>query len=299
MEDEIDALFKLPLGEFTPARNALAARLKKAGEQAEADAVKGFSKPSVAAWVVNQLYWQHRKPFARLIEAGDRFRQAQSKHRHNSPELREHLEDRRNAQAALVQIANDVLQHAGYSGAQNMLRRVTTTLEALATYGSLPDAPQAGRLTADLAPPGFEMLAGLLPLSGGGASLSVRDERAPKKTAKAKDSHDAKARHDAEERRRKSTAAKAAVREAERELRTARTRAERTAAALATAAKRAKATAQRRAKAERQLAELVTDADAARESANEAEAAATKAAQASDNAERVLEEARRELDQLP
>jgi len=55
VEDEIDALFKLPLGEFTPARNALAARLKKAGEQAEADAVKALPKPSVAAWVVNQL----------------------------------------------------------------------------------------------------------------------------------------------------------------------------------------------------------------------------------------------------
>ncbi len=78
MEDEIDALFKLPLGEFTPARNVLAAQFKKAGQQAQADAAKALPKPSVAAWTVNQLYWRHRGPYDRLIEAGDRFRQVQS-----------------------------------------------------------------------------------------------------------------------------------------------------------------------------------------------------------------------------
>jgi len=92
MEDEIDALFKLPLGEFTSARNALAARLKKAGEQATADAVKVVPKPSVAAWVVNQLYWHHRKPFDQLIEAGDRFRQVQSAQQtRNAAGVRERL----------------------------------------------------------------------------------------------------------------------------------------------------------------------------------------------------------------
>ena len=65
MEDEIDALFKLPLGEFAPERNALAARFKKAGEHAQADAAKALSKPSVAAWVVNQLHWRHRVLFDR------------------------------------------------------------------------------------------------------------------------------------------------------------------------------------------------------------------------------------------
>ena len=110
MEDEVDALFKLPLGEFTPARNALAARLKTAGQQAMADAAKAVPKPSVAAWVVNQLYWRHRGSFDRLIEAGDRFRQVQSAPQtRTSAGGREHLEARREAQAALVRIAADVL----------------------------------------------------------------------------------------------------------------------------------------------------------------------------------------------
>ena len=166
MEDEVDALFKLPLGEFTPARNALAARLRKGGHQNLADAAKALPKPSVAAWVVNQLYWQYREPFDRLIKAGDRFRQVQSAPQtRNSGGVRQHLEARREAQAALVRIAADVLREGGYSGTRDMLRRVTSTLEALSTYGSLPDAPRAGRLTAELEPPGFDMVAVLLPLS--------------------------------------------------------------------------------------------------------------------------------------
>ena len=302
MEDEIDALFKLPLGEFTPARNALAARLKKAGQQARADAAKAVPKPSVAAWVVNQLYWRHRGPFDRLIEAGDRFRQVQSAQQtRNSAAVREQLEARREAQAALVRIAADVLRDGGYSGTRDMLRRVTSTLEALATYGSLPDAPRAGRLTAELEPPGFDMVAVLLPLSGEtrreaaetppAATRALGAERAPK-PAHRKDAPDAAVRRGEEERRRLVAAAKAAVREAERALRAARMQAERTAATRETAATRAKESERRRAEIEKQLAKVVTEADAARERVREAEANAQQAAQAAEGAERALELAR-------
>ena len=308
MEDEVDALFKLPLGEFTPARNALAARLKKAGQQAMADAAKAVPKPSVAAWVVNQLYWRHRGPFDRLIEAGDRFRQVQSAQQtRNSAGVREHLEARREAQAALVRIAADVLRDGGYSGTRDMLRRVTSTLEALSTYGSLPDAPRAGRLTAELEPPGFDMVAVLLPLSGEtrrqaaetppAATRPLGAEHAPK-PAHRKDALDAAARRGEEERRRLAAAAKAAVREAERALRAARMQAERTAATRETAATRAKESERRRAEIEKQLAKVVTEADAARERVREAEANAQQAAQAAEGAERALELARGRLEQL-
>jgi hypothetical protein len=307
MEDELDALFKLPLGEFTPARNALAARLKKAGQQAMAEAAKAVPKPSVAAWVVNQLYWLHRGPFDRLIEAGDRFRQSQSgQQSRNSAGAREHLEARREAQAALVQIAAEILRDGGYSGTRDMLRRVTSTLEALSTYGSLPDAPRAGRLTAELEPPGFEMVAVLLPLTGEtrreaaqippAATRPVGTAHAPKPPHR-KDAH-AAVRRGEEERMRLAAAAKAAVREAERALRAARKQAERTAATSETAGKRAKESERRRAAIEKQFAKVVTDADAARERMREAEANAQRAAQAAEGAERALELARGRLEQL-
>src|SRR6266850_4569209 len=78
VNDEIDALFRLPLGEFTGARNTLAARLKKSGRGDEAVLVKALVKPSISAWAVNQLYWNHREAFDRLIASGEHFHKAQS-----------------------------------------------------------------------------------------------------------------------------------------------------------------------------------------------------------------------------
>ena len=77
-DSEIDALFRLPLNEFTAARNALAAKLKKAGRADDSAQVKGLAKPPVSAWAVNQLYWKHRDLFERLLAAGDRLRSAQA-----------------------------------------------------------------------------------------------------------------------------------------------------------------------------------------------------------------------------
>src|ERR1044071_1512091 len=75
---DIDALYKLPLPEFTAARNALAGRLKKAGRADEAERIKALTKPSVPAWAVNQWYWEHRDVFDRLIASGERLRHAQA-----------------------------------------------------------------------------------------------------------------------------------------------------------------------------------------------------------------------------
>src|SRR5215510_13167049 len=75
-EDELDALFKVPLTEFTVARNALAARLKKAGNRDEAERVKALSRPTLSAWAVNQLYWTHGDAFKELIAASKRFGKA-------------------------------------------------------------------------------------------------------------------------------------------------------------------------------------------------------------------------------
>ena len=78
LDDDLDALFRLPLAEFTDARNTLAARLKKSGRGEDAVVVKALAKPPVSAWAVNQLYWNHREAFDRLIASGERFHKAQT-----------------------------------------------------------------------------------------------------------------------------------------------------------------------------------------------------------------------------
>ena len=80
LEDDVDALFKLPLAEFTGARNNLAARLKREGRANDSSLVKALAKPSISAWAVNQLHWNHREAFDRLLATSQRFRQSQTSH---------------------------------------------------------------------------------------------------------------------------------------------------------------------------------------------------------------------------
>src|SRR5688572_2072926 len=73
MSASIDALYQLPLSEFTAARNALAKELSGA----EAKEVRGLAKPTVVPWAINQLYWRARATWDRLRKSGERLRDAQ------------------------------------------------------------------------------------------------------------------------------------------------------------------------------------------------------------------------------
>lgn len=289
---DVDALFKLPLGEFTSARNALVAQLKKDGRQTEAGEAKALPKPSASAWVVNQLYWRHRELFDRLVEAGERLRRTQA-----AQLTGDAVNARREVLTELARLAADILRDGGHNATRDLMRRVTSTLEALSSYGSLPGAPVAGRLTDDLEPPGFEAVAGFLPKSEKGAARGQIQMRLPHADPPAKQVGTA-ARRDEEQRKNLIAAAKAAARDAERSLNAARKQAERAAAKVETAAKRAKGIEAERAKIEKQLARVSLDAKAAQADASEAAANANEAKQAAEGAERVLELARHRMQQL-
>lgn len=62
---------------------------------------------------------------------------------------------------ALEDAVTEVLQQAGHVAGMATLRRISTTLEALAAHAAFDDGPRIGRLTEDLDPPGFELLARL------------------------------------------------------------------------------------------------------------------------------------------
>lgn len=294
---DVDTLFKLPLAEFTAARNALVARLRKTGRQAEANDVKALAKPSVSAWVVNQLYWQHRDLFDRLIEAGDRVRRAHASRVASDP-ARGLAAERRDAVMALEKAAADIARDGDHGTARDLMRRVTSTLEALSIYGSQPGAPAAGRLTQDLEPPGFEAAASVF--------LEVED-RTPRATGSLARSSPARPlpprpraadpadRRNEKEHKRLVATAKAAVEAAQRALSAARKHAQRAAEKLETAAARAKSMDEQRAEMEKRLARAAKDADAARQHEKESAANASDATQAAEAAERTLELARREL----
>src|SRR5688572_20286859 len=108
---DIDALFVLPLEQFTAARNGLATRLKKAGRSNEAETVKALAKPPISAWAVNQLYFRHRPAFEKLMAAGKQLLEAQTaKLAGRQNDLRGLLDARRLALSELSQLAGALLQ---------------------------------------------------------------------------------------------------------------------------------------------------------------------------------------------
>ena len=138
----IDALYQLPLTEFTPARNALATRLRKAGQTGESDDVRSLVKPSIPAWAVNQVYWKHRATFDRLLAAGDQLRKAQaSTLAGKSGDVRGALDAVRETLSELSRLAADALETAGHNATPGAMRAVTATLEALSAYGTSPTHP--------------------------------------------------------------------------------------------------------------------------------------------------------------
>jgi hypothetical protein len=141
LEADVDALFRLPLAEFTDARNALAARLKKSGRGDDAARVKALVKPSISAWAVNHLYWNHREPFDELIASGERFHKAQTSGK--VAVMREALDARRESLTHLTDLATSLLRDAGHNPAPDTIRRITTTLEGIS-------APYRGRRSPGL-----------------------------------------------------------------------------------------------------------------------------------------------------
>ena len=302
---DVDGLFQLPLPQFTAARNALASRLKKNGHPRDAEAVKGLQKPPISAWTVNQLFWTQRVAFDRLLEAGQKFRTAQAAQLSGrSADIRGPLEARREALADLSKRAADVLRAANHSPTPDVMRRITTTLEALSTYGGLDGTPQPGRLSDDVDPPGFETLAALVPRVGDGGATGpsrlLRFHQAPPKKTRGhrkKDPDD-----EARERKAMLAAAKAAVQSGEQAVRDARRQVEQAEAQLKKAAAKAKETeresreiAKEKAIIDRRFEQASAEAEAARQEARTIAERAEAAAQAVDDAEQELEKARREL----
>ena len=170
VERELDRLYGLPLGEFVGARDELAKRLRGEDRRDEAEQVKALRKPSVSAWLVNQVARERELDVQRLLSAGERLRTAQV--------AGEGFSDARaDEQRALEQLARAVQEIAGREGTgQGAIAQATQTLRAASLTDEGRDLLKRGRLTEELEPPGFEALTGLVP-----AQPRKRPAKAPPK----------------------------------------------------------------------------------------------------------------------
>jgi flagellar biosynthesis GTPase FlhF len=309
-EDDVDALFRLPLAEFTGARNVLAARLKKSGRGDEAAFVKALAKPPISAWAVNQLYWNHREAFDRLIASGERFHKAQtSRSAAKVADMRGALDARRESLTLLSDLAIALLRDAGPNPGQNpspdIIRRITTTLEAMSAYASRSGAPRPGRLTDDVDPPGFELFGSSLPAAGM-TELSDKParvtpsqkSRSPATNTRRKMAADDEVVQFEETRKAKLAAAKVSLQDAKRSLTEARARAQ----SLEAAQKKAEAEAKKAEKHRHNAEEILEKAEAASEdAARRARSVAVEIEQTArvvEDAERTVEKVSKELESL-
>lgn len=299
LEDDIDALFALPLAEFTVARNALAARLKQLGRGDEADRVKAMVKPSISAWAVNQLYRRHREPFDRLIAAGQRFRQVHASQLAGKlADIRVSGDARRKALSDLSRLAAALLRDAGHNATSDTMRRITTTLEAISACESLRDAPPPGRLTDDVDPPGFEALAAL---SADGKVTEQVEERTVVRPLRSSRRNEAPAdnlRELEETRQARIAAAKVSLHHAEHLLNEVQTRALSENTAMQKAAAAAKEAEKHKLDAEERFRKANAALEDAEQRARSVAAVADETAKAVEDAARNVEKASRELQSL-
>lgn len=297
LDDEIDALFKLPLTEFISARKTLAARLKKNGLVRESESVKSLAKPSISAWTVNQLYWRHRDAFDELIATGQRFRKAQTSG--NMVNMREALDARREALSHLSNLATEELRDAGHNPSLDTLRRIGATLEALSAYGSLSGGPTLGRLTEDIDPPGFESFGSFTPSASSAKRATKVRKVSPAKKVVSASTRTQKAETEAnrrEGRQKRINFAKASLQQARKSLTAARAAVK----SLESAQKKTEVTAKEAAKRKREAEERFRKASIA---STDAELRAqsitvelTKATKTLEDAKRAVETTTKELE---
>jgi hypothetical protein len=189
LDEELEALFSAPLDEFVGIRNERAAALRKAGERAMAAAVKEQTKPSLTAWVVNQLVRRRREDVEQLLDVGERLRSAHQAALTGAG--KQEFDDARRAErqliAKLVREAERVLLDSGRAPTPGVLERVNRTLRSAPADDEGRELLARGRLVSDVEATGFEALAGLRLPARGAASRKPRTApaRAPRRSAPA------------------------------------------------------------------------------------------------------------------
>jgi DNA repair exonuclease SbcCD ATPase subunit len=223
---DVDALYALPLEEFTRARDAAAKEIRKSGDRETAALVAKLTKPTPAAWTANQVAREQPELIEALLEAGDALREAQEAALAGGGGrgLRDATLAQRRAVDAVMEAA-EAYKPGGKPLSAAMADRLRTTLNAVAGDEALRDALSEGRLTGEAQAGGawpFALEPSAEPApkpkpkvekKPAAAKKKSKDEQAAEREAKAREAAEQAARERAEKEARKAL---------EKELRDAR-----------------------------------------------------------------------------
>src|SRR5438128_1151880 len=173
----LERLYAVAPRDFTRARNALAAELRKSRDADAAREIARLRRPSAPLWAVNQLSRHARPALERFLDAVDRLRRTQLSDPRGAMEA---MRAERVQLEALVERAEHALAEAGYSASADARRRISDTLLGAAADRHHAEALTHGRLTEELHAPGFDALTGatrLRVVQGGAPRLTDRRSR--------------------------------------------------------------------------------------------------------------------------
>ncbi|MGH2690718.1 MAG: hypothetical protein ACRDKW_18195, partial [Actinomycetota bacterium] len=129
-DEDLDELFAAAPAGFVATRDALAKRLKHAGERDAAAEVARLSKPTAVAWALNQLARRERGQVDALLRADEHLRslmQSGSK----GGELRAASEERRSIVRDLARVASAILAGGGHKATPTANEKIFETLQAV------------------------------------------------------------------------------------------------------------------------------------------------------------------------
>jgi hypothetical protein len=158
LEGELDRLFQLPPGELVEARNALADRLRRAGDKAGAAQVKAIKRAAPVAWALNQVHFTQPALLAQAREHTEELRGLQTQRGVDPRRLAAAVEQQRSAAQAVIDAALRAGRGAGLSENALSQRKLFTTLQA---WLSGKGDEQPGRMTQELEASGFDAFAGM------------------------------------------------------------------------------------------------------------------------------------------
>lgn len=184
LDAELDELYALPPSEFTAARNALAAKLKRAHQDSHAE-VRALRKPNVVVWLANRLAREETQAVDVLLDAGARLREAHEAAlagRGGASEVGSAAVAEREAVRRLVTSAKRVLVESGERGSSSVFDRLSQTLRAAAVDEAARTLLERGRLTDEVLAAGFGSLSAVVPAArvASGAPTAAAERKALK-----------------------------------------------------------------------------------------------------------------------
>ncbi len=152
---DVDELYALDPGAFVAARDALASRMRTAGDREGATAVKALRRPTVTAWALNQLARRHGDDVRRLIEASAEVARVQVEVASggDAAEFRRRTTERRELVHRLAATGVAVLDEREAGSGAGRRDALVNALEAASRDDEGGAALLAGRLSAEPEPP--------------------------------------------------------------------------------------------------------------------------------------------------